>query len=144
MARPVLETRNTPVVPTPVASTPLTDPERVDPIPTPNLSAFYDGSFDWESIGSPTMLPKGAPTRVTEAEIPARIVALVEEALRAEEYVVLKIDDQATRSAFVQFVRTYCFVRSAGRLSSRITTMADGVSIKYSVSVYNRKPAATS
>ena len=132
--------------------TPLADNEPAKPgLPRVDLAALA-GKIDWDKLPEPKTVaktPKDLP-KVAEEDIPAPIKVLVESALRAEEYMDIVLEDETVRAAFVQFVRTYCYVRSEpfgdefkenakGRLSSRVTIQKDGKTVRYSVSPFKER-----
>lgn len=129
--------------------TPLADNEpKGDPIPddakkvTVDLASFKD--FDWgKSVSAPVKTAKltAKTPELTEKDIPETIRGWVEDALKSDEYMQQTVPDEKTRAALVQFIRAYCYNRSAGRLSARITVNDEGV-VRYSVSEFKERKSS--
>lgn len=120
--------------------TPLADKGTVDPIPD-GAATDQAPAFDWNTLEAPVKTEKLVTTRQkTEDDIPERIRHMVEQALREDEYFEVKIPDEKVRADFVKYVRSYCFIRKSGRLTSRIVTdPKDASLVRYSVSVYKER-----
>ena len=123
--------------------TPLTDS---DGKPSQIVDMTAGVSFDWDKLPAPTAQPKAKkddPSRGRkEEDVPERIRHMVEQALGADEIFVVEIPDEKVRGAFVQWVRVYCFVRKAGRLTSRIV-IEDETKVRYSVTTFKERKAKT-
>lgn len=121
-------------------NTPLADNEKKTGLPTVDLAALA-GKIDWSKLPEPKRVAKGEPVqKVNEDQIPEAIRNMVEECFKSNEYFEVPIEDETVRAAYVQFVRTYCYVRKAGRLSSRVTIMEDGKTVRYSVGEFKERP----
>lgn len=118
--------------------TPLADNEKESPIKDNGVTKAKALDFDWGKLPEPEKREKlTASPSITEEEIPQRIRDLVEAALPADEYFAITLPDENVRAAFVQFMRSYCFVRKAGRLTSRITVKE--AEVRYSVTVFKER-----
>lgn len=119
--------------------TPLTDKEKK---PSAIVDMTEGVSFDWNKLPAPTSQPKAQkddPSRgKTEEDIPERIRHMVEQALQADEYYVIDLPDEKVRAAFVQYVRVYCYVRKAGRLTARVV-IEDESKVRYSVTTFKER-----
>ena len=140
-------------------NTPLADNEKKKPgLPSVDLTALA-GKIDWDKLPEARKVPKSEKDRpkVSEDQVPQKIRDMVEEVLKSEEYGEVPIEDETVRAAFVQFVRAYCYLRTlpeldkennptgkrvASRLTSRVTILDDGKTVRYSVSPFKERKSS--
>ena len=67
------------------------------------------------------------PPRANEDDIPEPIRTLVEQAFSSHKYYETRLPDAIEQAQFVKYVKKYCKLRRAGRLSARVYIATSGI-----------------